>query len=65
MNDYEKVWNYCAVYITLLITFLIIIFKLRRGNINNSINTCINTETLIYKHIINNNNINKHINGKY
>ena len=59
LNDYERVCNGCTIYIVLLIIFFVkrisissafIYFYryLKRINVNTSINTSINAETIIY-----------------
>ena len=59
LNDYERVCNGCTICIVLLIIFFVkrisiscafIYFYryLKRINVNTSINTSINAETLIY-----------------
>ena len=61
LNDYGKIYNSCTLYIILLvIAFSIIIgigsvyiyfywyLKISNTGVNNSVNTSVNTETLIY-----------------
>ena len=62
LNDYGKIYNSCTLYIILLvIAFSIIIgigsvyiyfywyLKISNTGVNNSVNTSVNTETLIYQ----------------
>ena len=61
LNDYERVCNGCTIYIVLLILIIFFVKRisissafiyfyryLKRINVNSSINTSINAETIIY-----------------